>query len=131
MVNWIMKCVSTTSFSLNVNRELHGFFQGKRGLRQGDPLSLYLFTIVMEVLTLMLKREVSESELFKYHLKCDKLEIVNLCFADDLFLLSCTYKESVMVIANALEEFKLCSGLVPTLPKSTVFLANCSIATKN
>ncbi|GJT49418.1 RNA-directed DNA polymerase, eukaryota, reverse transcriptase zinc-binding domain protein [Tanacetum coccineum] len=38
MINWIMICVKTTSFTINVNGENYGFFQGGRGLRQGDPI---------------------------------------------------------------------------------------------
>ena len=55
-----------------MNGELHRYFQGKRGLRQGDPMSPYLFTLVMEILTLTLKRRVRESGEFSYHNRCSK-----------------------------------------------------------
>lgn len=56
MVQWIMASVSSASFMICVNGDLHGFFKGQRWLRQGDPLSPYLFTLVIEVLTLLIKR---------------------------------------------------------------------------
>ena len=49
MVNWIGECISTTKFSVSINGELQGFFDGSRGLRQGG-LSPYLFVLVIEVL---------------------------------------------------------------------------------
>nr|GEV49057.1 hypothetical protein [Tanacetum cinerariifolium] len=85
MVKWFMECVSTASYSIFINGDLHGYFKGKRRLRQGDPLSLYLFTLVMEVLTLMLHWRVRNAE-FTYHRYCSRINIINLCFADDLFL---------------------------------------------
>ncbi|GJU88244.1 putative reverse transcriptase domain, reverse transcriptase zinc-binding domain protein, partial [Tanacetum coccineum] len=119
-----MACVKSPSFSICVNGDIHGFFKGKRGLRQGDPLSPYLFTLVMEVLTLILQRRVRLSDSFRYHKQCGELRIINVCFADDLFLFSRGDVASATVIMDSLNEFKQVSGLVPSIPKSTVFFCN-------
>ncbi|GKF82406.1 putative reverse transcriptase domain, reverse transcriptase zinc-binding domain protein [Tanacetum coccineum] len=130
MVAWIMECVTTTSFSLNINGSLHGYFKGKRGLRQGEPLSSYLFMIVMEVLTLILRRRVRDSDLFSYHRYCSKMELINLCFANDLFLFAYGDTHSVRTIMDALDEFKLVLGLFLSLPKSTAYFCNVLNHTK-
>lgn len=124
MVSWIMECVTSTSYSICVNGSLHGYFKGKRGLRQGDPLSPYLFTLVMEVLTLMIQRKVHQTDQFTYHRYCSKMKLVNLCFADDLFLFAYGDVGSASIIKEALDEFKNASGLVPSLPKSTAYFCN-------
>lgn len=80
----------------------------------------------MEVLTLTLKRGVEDAENFKYHPKCSKLVLTNICFADDLILFSYGNKHSVVVLMKALNEFRRVSGLVPSITKSTAFFANIS-----
>ncbi|KAL0457781.1 UNVERIFIED_CONTAM: Retrovirus-related Pol polyprotein from type-2 retrotransposable element R2DM [Sesamum latifolium] len=72
-ITWIMKCVSTSSFSVALNGSLHGFFSCKRGLRQGNPLSSALFLLSMEYFSRLVKRRTSDSK-FNFHPKCEKLK---------------------------------------------------------
>nr|GEW92373.1 hypothetical protein [Tanacetum cinerariifolium] len=113
MISWILECVTTTSFSISINGPLHGYFEGKQGLLQGDPLLPYLFTLIMEVFTLMLKRRVSETSTFTYHRFCSELDLINICFTDDLFLFAHGDVNSAKVIKDALDDFKDASGLNP------------------
>ncbi|GKE33759.1 putative reverse transcriptase domain, reverse transcriptase zinc-binding domain protein [Tanacetum coccineum] len=126
-----MDCVISTSFSLSINGNIHGYFKGKWGLRQGDSLSPYLFTLVMEVLTLILKRKVSLSDSFRYHKHCEELQLINVCFADDLFIFAHGDVDSARLIIEALDEFKDTSGLVLSIPKSTVYFCNVVNHVKN
>lgn len=53
-INWITQCLTMNSFSINVNRELCGFFKGTRDFCQGDSLSPSLFVIAMEAFSNLL-----------------------------------------------------------------------------
>ena len=55
-VELIMGCVNTTTYSVMVNREAQGYIKPSRGLRQGDPLSPYLFFICVEGLSSLIRK---------------------------------------------------------------------------
>jgi hypothetical protein len=54
---WIMGCISSATYVVLVNGEPTDFFNGGRGLRQGCPLSPLLFLLVMEGLSLAIKKD--------------------------------------------------------------------------
>ncbi|XP_022003085.1 uncharacterized protein LOC110900505 [Helianthus annuus] len=68
---------------------------------------------------------------FRFHLHCSKQKIINVSFADDLFVFVHGDMGSVQLIRSVLGKFTSFSGLVPSLPKSTIFFCNvpCDVKT--
>jgi hypothetical protein len=58
-IKWIMQCIKTINFSVKFNGKLLESFSPFRGLRQGDPLSPYLFLLVGESLSALLNKIIT------------------------------------------------------------------------
>ena len=121
-IHWIKLCISTPSFSVQVNGELAGYFQSKRGLRQGCSLSPYLFVLCMNVLSQKIDKAVLERK-FQFHPKCKNLSLTHLCFADDLMVFVEGTKESIEGVLSVFDGFAKWSGLSISIEKSTVYMA--------
>lgn len=128
-IGWIEKCISLASFSVQVNGELAGYFNSKRGLRQGCALSPYLFVICMEVLSKMLNKQATDRKL-GYHPYCHDLKLTHLSFADDLLVFSDGQKQSIDGILDTFTKFAEASGLHISMEKSTLYLAGMSAEAK-
>ncbi|GKA87978.1 RNA-directed DNA polymerase, eukaryota, reverse transcriptase zinc-binding domain protein [Tanacetum coccineum] len=130
MVRWIMVCISNARFTINLNGERKGYFSSGRGLRQGDPMSSCLFTLVMEV-TLLMAKNVQQNANFKFHMGCKELKLSHLCFFDDMLVISHGEVESVRIIRDTMRELSDISILIPNMDKSTVFFGNASEGEKD
>lgn len=119
-----MECVPTPTYSISINgNHLYGFFNGKRVIRQGNPLSPYLFVISMEYLSRMIKNSIADPN-FNVHPKCSKLGITHLAFVDDLILFS--RGDSAVRSFMCTLQFGSVSGLHINLSKSRIFTTGVS-----
>ena len=85
---WMRGCLSSVSYAILVNRNAKGWVKVSRGLRQGDPLSPILFTIVADVLSRMLLRAEERSMLEGFKVGRNKTRVSHLQFADDTIFFS-------------------------------------------
>ncbi|KAJ9566861.1 LOW QUALITY PROTEIN: hypothetical protein OSB04_002827 [Centaurea solstitialis] len=131
LCKWIEEMITTPTFSVTINGETYGFFHGKRGIWQGDPLSPYLFTLVMEGFSLIFKSCIEEAANFGYHEGCEQFGLTHLCFADDLFVFTRGDVQSVEILKKALQRFEEKSGLHANLEKSEIFFGNVPEDTRN
>ena len=124
----IKACITTPKFSICVNGELTGFSSGKR-VRQGDPLSPFLFLIAMEAFSRSLSMAVLHPS-FDFHPKCKAINLSHLCFADDIFLFAKGNATSEQIVMDELAKFETFSGLQVNKQKSAVFLAGVNNSVK-
>jgi hypothetical protein len=126
----VMQCISSASYSVAVNGDIHGFFPGKSGVRQGDPLSPYIFICCMEYFSRMLSL-ASQQDGFSYHPKCAAQGITHLAFADDVLLLSRGDLSSVSCFLQQLTLFSQTSGLHINPQKSFIFFGGVGSVQKH
>lgn len=128
-VDCIRACITTPSFSLSINGVTSGFFKGKTGLRQGDPISPLLFAVVMNVLSYMLNR-AAEDGIFGYHPGCAGTKLTHLAFADDLLIFIDGTESSLAGVFTVLSQFEKFSGLEVNMSKTSMFSSGLSAQTQ-
>ncbi|KAG7534372.1 Endonuclease/exonuclease/phosphatase superfamily [Arabidopsis thaliana x Arabidopsis arenosa] len=122
-VGWIMKCVTGPSMQVLWNGEKTEAFQPMRGLRQGDPLSPYLFVLCLERLCHQIEKAVGLKEWKPISLSRGGPKLSHICFADDLILFAEASVSQIRVIRRVLERFCVASGQKVSLEKSKIFFS--------
>ncbi|XP_058783774.1 uncharacterized mitochondrial protein AtMg01250-like [Vicia villosa] len=119
-LNWMDSCVFTSHMSVLVNGSVTKDFKVQRGLRQGDPISPFLFVLAMEGLTALTKKSVEVGDFmpFKYGLE-DYVDILQ--FADDTIIIGEPTCDNLWSMKVLLRGFELVSGLKINFHKSNFF----------
>lgn len=100
-IQWVKVCITSPMFSVAINGRLDVSFQvrgGKRGLRQEDPLSPYLFLLVMQGFTSLFHYTISA-----FHPRYKRLNITHLIFADDFLSLCAAEGRTFQISARGFD----------------------------
>ncbi len=130
-INWIRACVTTVTYRVVINGKKTEPFRPTRGIRQGDPLSPYLFILVADVLSRQVCRAVERKSLEGIRIKKGCPTLHHLFFADDLlFFLKATHTNA-RVLREVIHNFCNASGQGVNCEKSNIFFsANTSEESK-
>jgi hypothetical protein len=120
---WIRACVFHSSMSVLVNGSPTNEFHVGKGLRQGDPLSPFLFLIVTEGLSGLMHKAV-ENNLFHGYKVSDNIMFHSLQFADDTIILGEGSWDNLWTIKTVLRSFEIVSGLKVNFYKSKLYGIN-------
>jgi len=116
--SWISQCLSTASISLIINGSPSKPFKMERGIRQGDPLSPFLFVLLAEVLNKMMHRAVNTGLLRGISVGNGNLQISHLQFADDTLVFCEAEEHYVRVTKGIFLTYQAFAGLCVNYRKS-------------
>jgi hypothetical protein len=121
---WIKHCILSARFSVLINGAPFGFFGSSRGVHQGDPLSPFLFVLVMEAFSRMLGAFTSRGLISGFYVGSSKQARVNvshLLFANDTLIFCKANDSQIRHIGALLVCFEAAARLKVNLSKSTLF----------
>lgn len=119
-IQWIMQCITTVTYSYLINDAVYGSVKPYRGIRQGDPLSPYIFILCGEVLSGLCNRVASTGELKGVRVARGCSRVNHLLFADDTMFFCYSSPESCTNLATMLAEYERASGQRINKEKSAI-----------
>ena len=120
-IGWVMEFVSTVQFTLLVNGSMTQTFKPSKGLRQGDPISPYLFLLCANVLSLALLKAKLNKAIQGITVGRNGYTFTHLFFADNSLLFFKKDNKSLQNIHNILQWYCNLLGQNINLAKSDLF----------
>lgn len=122
-INLIYACISSPTFSVIINGQPSHKFKNYRGIRQGCPMSPYLFVFAINELSLALNDALSAHHLQGILLGPNCPPIHSLLFADDLLVCGKATMQEATSMAHIIQHFCSISGQTPNWAKSAILFS--------
>ena len=120
-IRLIMECVKSVKYQILINGTPYGEIKPSRGLRQGDPLSPYLFVICTEMLVRMLYKAEKAEQITGLQVARGAPSITHMLFADDSMFYCKVEVAELNQVIRIIEEYSLASGQRVNYQKSSVY----------
>ncbi|XP_058181170.1 uncharacterized protein LOC131299601 [Rhododendron vialii] len=122
-IRWVMACLTSVSFATVINGNKGDLFSPSRGIRQGCPLSPYLFILCAEDFHYLIQKEIEDQTLrgIKVGLHCPPIS--HLFFADDSILFWEASDAGCHAIEDILRKYEGAFGQMVNKAKSTLFFS--------
>ncbi|XP_058757172.1 uncharacterized protein LOC131630410 [Vicia villosa] len=122
-IRWIEGCIFTSNMSILINGSTTKDFKVEKGLRQGYPLSPFLFVLVMEVLTTLMRKATTIGYFQGFKIN-EKEEVSMLQFADDTIIMAEGDTASLWSLKAIMRGFEMMSDLKINFHKSNLYDLN-------
>lgn len=109
-IKWIAGCISSVHYAVLINGISKGFFHAKQGLKQGDLLSPFLFTLVSDNLNCLIKRAEEWGLVKGFKVENNNVSASHLQFANDTIIFCEAHRSYINNISSLLKCFERISG---------------------
>ena len=122
-ISLLMLYVKSVSYSILVNGEPKGVIHPTRGIRQGDPLSPFLFLLCTKGLNRLISQAAHQGDIHGFSLSKRSPKLTHLLFANDSLLFCRSTSEECQKIMDILGVYERCSGQQINKNKTTIFFS--------